>query len=233
MIRTKGDKILDVALSKIGDKGLFTKELEKALFDGRADIAVHSLKDMETIQPEGLTLGCVVERAAPEDALIAKEEGMTIEHLPQGATVATGSVRRRAQLLSLRPDLNIVDIRGNVETRLATFREKGYDGMILARAGLERLGLAEVITWIVPTDIMIPAVGQGAIGIEMREGDTEVAAILASIEHPATRIAVDRERDFLRRLDGGCHSAIAAHATTTEDEAGSFTVRMATFVGEE
>ena len=105
--------------------------------------------------------------------------------------------------------------------------------MILARAGLERLGLAEVITWIVPTDIMIPAVGQGAIGIEMREGDTEVAAILASIEHPATRIAVDRERDFLRRLDGGCHSAIAAHATTTEDEAGSFTVRMATFVGEE
>ena len=221
IIRTKGDKILDVALSKIGDKGLFTKELEKSLLDNRADIAVHSLKDMQTTLPQGLVLGCITERGAPEDALIAPP-GTTVLNLQQGATVATGSVRRKAQLLHLRPDLNIVDIRGNVETRIKRFVEAGYDGMILARAGLIRLGLTDQIAQVIPSDTMVPAVGQGVIGIEARSGDQSTLDLLAKIEHPPTRIASRIERTFLRDLDGGCQSPIAAHATATPIEAPTY-----------
>ena len=216
VIETKGDKVLDVALSKIGDKGLFTKELERGLLEERVDLAVHSLKDMQTHLPEGLTLGAITERAAPEDVLVARSD-MTIDNLPEGGTVATGSLRRRAQLLAFRPDLKVVDLRGNVPTRLQRYQENDWDGIILARAGLERLGLADAIAQVIPTDVMIPAVGQGALGIEIRDGDTKVASLLAPINHPVTRVAIEAERAFLRRLEGGCQAPIGAYATVHQD----------------
>ena len=215
IIETKGDKVLDIALSKIGDKGLFTKELERALLEKQVDLAVHSLKDMQTLLPDGLTLGAITERANPEDALVAVH-GMTVDALPEGGTVATGSLRRRAQLLAMRPDVRVVDLRGNVPTRLRRYHENNWDGIILARAGLERLGLADAIAQVLPTDVMIPAVGQGALGIEIREGDTEVASLLTAINHPITRVAAEAERGFLRRLEGGCQAPIAAYATVNE-----------------
>ena len=216
IIETKGDKVLDVALSRIGDKGLFTKELENALLERQIDLAVHSLKDMQTRLPEGLTLGAITERAAPEDALVAPPES-SVETLPEGGTVATGSLRRRSQLLSLRPDLRIVEVRGNVQTRLRKYRENGWDGMILARAGLERLGLEEEIAQVIPTDLMIPAVGQGALGVEIREGDDPIAALLSPIDHSPTRRVAEAERAFLRHLEGGCQTPIAAHGTILEE----------------
>lgn len=211
VIETKGDRILDVALSRIGDKGLFTKELESALLDGRIDLAVHSLKDMQTVIPEGLRLGAVTERAAPEDALVA-QPGTTIESLPQGAVVATGSLRRRAQLLHRRPDLRIAEVRGNVPTRLRRYRENGWDGIILARAGLERLELAGEIAQVIDPEVMIPAVGQGALGIEIRDDDSGLLELVRALEHSATRIAAEAERAFLRRLEGGCQAPIGAFA---------------------
>ncbi len=217
VIETKGDKVLDVALSKIGDKGLFTKELENALFDRRADIAVHSLKDMQTLLPEGLTLACITERAEPEDALVARA-GMTLDTLPEGARVATGSLRRRAQLLATRPDLKIEEVRGNVGTRLKRYREHGWDGMILARAGLVRLGLEGEIAEVIAPERMIPAVGQGALGIETREDDLETIELLGAIAHPPTRITSELERAFLRRLEGGCQAPIGAYATVTSPD---------------
>ncbi|MCC7438426.1 MAG: hydroxymethylbilane synthase [Armatimonadetes bacterium] len=212
IIHTTGDKILDTPLSNIGDKGLFTKELEVALMDGRIHLAVHSLKDLPTVLPDGLTLAAVTERERPEDALIAPA-GTTIATLPHGGTVATGSLRRRSQLLHLRPDLNVVDVRGNVPTRLQKYQTNGWDGMILAYAGLYRLGLAQHIAQIIPTDQMIPAVGQAALGLETRADDTATIALLRGIEHPPTRICTDAERALLRRLEGGCQTPIAAHAT--------------------
>jgi hydroxymethylbilane synthase len=211
IIHTKGDKILDVALSRIGDRALFTKELEQALLDGTIDLAVHSLKDMPTRLPDGLVLGAIGERHDPHDALVA-EAGTTLESLPYGATVATSSLRRRAQLLALRPDLDIVDVRGNVQTRLDRRRENGWEGMILAFAGLDRLGLDAQIAQIIPTSVMLPAVGQGALAIETRGDDTELIAMLAPIEHGPTRIATDAERSLLRALEGGCQIPIGAHA---------------------
>lgn len=211
LIETKGDRVLDVALSRIGDKGLFTKELENALLENRVDLAVHSLKDMQTRLPEGLQLGGVTERAAPEDALVAPP-GTTLENLPHGAVVATGSLRRRAQLLRIRPDLQVAEVRGNVPTRLRRYRENGWDGMILARAGLERLELADEIAQVIDPDVMIPAVGQGALGIEIREGDAETLALVQGLEHPDTRRAADAERAFLRCLEGGCQAPIGAFA---------------------
>ena len=216
IIETKGDKVLDVALSKIGDKGLFTKELENALLEGRIDLAVHSLKDMQTTLPEGLTLGAVTERADPEDALVAPD-GTTIDSLPEGGTVGTGSLRRRAQLLALRPDLKIAEGRGNVQTRLRRYRENGWDGMILARAGLERLDLGGEIAWVIPADVMVPAVGQGALGVEIRADDERTASLVAAVEHGPTRIVAEAERAFLRHLEGGCQAPIAAHGTIEGD----------------
>lgn len=212
VIQTKGDKILDVALSRIGDRALFTKELEQALLDGTIDLAVHSLKDMPTQLPDGLMLGAISERHGPQDALVAAA-GLTLETLPHGATVATSSLRRRAQLLAMRPDLTIVDVRGNVQTRLQRRRENGWEGMILAFAGLDRLGLADEIAQIIPTSVMLPAVGQGALAIETREGDDELIEMLAPIDHADTRDCTTAERALLRSLEGGCQVPIAAHAT--------------------
>ncbi len=227
VIETKGDKILDVALSKIGDKGLFTKELENALLERRADVAVHSLKDMQTVLPERLTLAAITEREVPEDALVA-EHGMTIDALPQGARVATGSLRRRAQLLAHRPDLQIVEVRGNVGTRLGKYRDAGWEGMILAHAGLARLGFAGEIAEVISPQKMIPAVGQGALGLEAREGDERTLALLRAIEHPPTRLSSELERAFLRHLEGGCQAPIGAYATlhVVEEEVDLYDVEL-------
>lgn len=211
IIHTKGDKILDVALSRIGDRALFTKELEQALLDGTIDLAVHSLKDMPTRLPDGLTLGAIGQRHEPQDALVA-EPGTTLEKLPPGATVATSSLRRRAQLLAMRPDLHVVDVRGNVQTRLDRRRENGWEGMILAFAGLDRLGLSDEIAQIIPTSVMLPAVGQGALAIETRADDAELITMLEPINDDETRACTMAERALLRALEGGCQVPIAAHA---------------------
>ena len=211
IIQTTGDKILDTSLSAIGDKGLFTKELEAAIFDGRAHIAVHSLKDMQTRLPEGLTVAAVTERELAADVLVAPA-GTTLETIRHGGTVATGSLRRRAQLLAARPDLTVVDVRGNVQTRLRKYHDEGWDGMILAYAGLHRLDLGNEIAQIIPTSVMIPAVGQGALGIEARADDTGTMEILAALEHRETRYRVEAERAFLRALEGGCQVPIGAHS---------------------
>ncbi len=171
IINTKGDKILDVALSKIGDKGLFTKELENELINGTIDIAVHSLKDLQTQIPEGLKLAAVTKRHPVEDVLIAKKKGLKIKDLPEGAIVATGSLRRRSQLKHLRPDIIIEELRGNVPTRIKKFLESNWNAIILARAGVERLKLTKHISSIIPKKEILPAVGQGALGIEIKNGN--------------------------------------------------------------
>ncbi len=211
-IKTKGDKILDVALSKIGDKGLFTKELESALLSGEIDIAVHSLKDLQTEIPKGLRLAAVTKRHPVEDVLIAKKKNMTIDKLPEGATVATGSLRRRSQLKHLRPDVNVVELRGNVPTRIQKFQESDWDAIILARAGVERLKLQKHISSIIPVDEMLPAVGQGALGIEIRSNDSFVAKVVASLNDEDTFQAVTAERALLKALEGGCQVPIGAYA---------------------
>ncbi len=211
-ISTKGDKVLDVALSKIGDKGLFTKELENALLANVIDIAVHSLKDMPTELPEGLVLGAVTKRHAAEDVLIAKEKNLTIEKLPEGAIVATGSLRRKSQLLSLRPDVKVVDLRGNVPTRIEKFMKSDWDAIILARAGVERLGLTEHISSVIPLYEILPAVGQGALGIEIKEENEFAREIISEINCENTRFAIDAERAFLRKLEGGCQTPVAAYS---------------------
>jgi len=214
-IQTRGDKILDAPLSRIGDKGLFTREIERALLDGEIDLAVHSLKDLPTTLPDGLVLGAVSEREDPRDALVSK--GVTsLEELPRGGTVATGSLRRRAQLLHLRPDLRVVDIRGNVQTRLRKFDESDWDGMIMARAGLVRLGLEERIACDLTRAQMLSAVSQGALGLEIREGDTATAEWIASIECAETRAVTTAERAFLHALEGGCQVPVAALGQVVE-----------------
>jgi hydroxymethylbilane synthase len=216
IIRTTGDEVMDVALSKIGDKGLFTRQIESQLLSGSIDIAVHSLKDLQTEQPDGLTIGAVCLREMPNDILISKNG--KIDDLPQGAKVATGSLRRRSQLLNYRPDLEIVEIRGNVPTRLRKFDESDLDAMVLAYAGLHRLGFGERISQLIPFDIMLPAVGQGAVAVEVRDPDHEVLDVIASLNHRETRIAITAERAFLRRLEGGCQVPIGAYAALHEDE---------------
>ncbi len=210
-IKTTGDKIQDLALDKIGDKGLFTKQIEKALINGDIDIAVHSLKDLETAQPDGIRISAVTERHAPDDVIIARENGITIDTLPKAAKVASGSLRRRAQLLYHRPDIILQPLRGNVPTRIQKFFNSDWDAIILARAGVERLGLEEHISSIIPVDIMIPAVGQGALGIETREND-EVIEMVSKLNHRETEICVKAERAFLRTMDGGCKYPMAAFA---------------------
>ncbi|HEX2866807.1 MAG TPA: hydroxymethylbilane synthase [Ignavibacteriales bacterium] len=212
LIHTKGDKILDVALSKIGDKGLFTKELEVALLNREVDLAVHSLKDLQTDIPEGLSLAAVTKRHPVEDALIAGKKGMTVSDLKEGAVVATGSLRRRSQLLHMRPDLKIVELRGNVPTRIKKFEESEWDAIILARAGVERLGLKKYISSIIPTEEILPAVGQGALGLEIFEDNGMVNEILQSVHDEETYIAAMAERAFLKALEGGCQVPIGAYA---------------------
>lgn len=210
-IQTTGDNILEVALAKIGDKGLFTKEIEVALLDGRVDIAVHSMKDLPTALPEGLVIGAVPEREDPGDVLISRR-GQRLEELDPGARIGTSSLRRTAQLKAARPDLEIIPVRGNVQTRLGKLDNGEYDAIVLAWAGVHRLGLAGRVTQRLPHAVCLPAVGQGALGIEARAGDEEMLARLRRIEHAATRAETAAERAFLKKLEGGCQVPIGALA---------------------
>lgn len=210
--KTKGDKILDVALSKIGDKSLFTKELEIELIERRIDLAVHSLKDLQTKLPKELKLAVVTKRHDVEDVLIARKKGMTISKLPDNAKVATGSLRRRSQLLHLRPDLQIFDLRGNVPSRIQKFLDSDWDAIILARAGVERLKLKKHISSFISTDEILPAVGQGALGIEIHKENKVVEEIIKSLHHEETYKAVIAERALLKALEGGCQVPIGAFA---------------------
>jgi len=214
-ITTKGDKILDVPLAKVGGKGLFVKELEDALLDGRTDLAVHSMKDVPTDLPDGLHLGIVTERENPRDAFISNKYSDVLD-LPQGATVGTSSLRRKSQLASLRPDLIIEDLRGNLDTRLRKLDEGQYDAIILAAAGLNRLGMADRITSLFSPVQMLPAIGQGALGIELRKDDVELLEGISFLDHAITATAVAAERSFLLRLEGGCQVPIGAFATADE-----------------
>jgi hydroxymethylbilane synthase len=217
IIKTKGDKILDVALSKIGDKSLFTKELEIELLNKNVDLAVHSLKDLQTDIPKGLILAAVTKRHNVQDVLISRKKGTTIFNLPESATIATGSLRRRCQLLHIRPDLNIVDLRGNVPSRIKKFLESDWDAIILARAGVERLKLNKYISSIIKIDVMLPAVGQGALGIETRVDNKFVNDIVKSIHHEDTYKAVLAERALLKTLEGGCQVPIGAFAEVKQN----------------
>ncbi len=212
-IKTTGDKILDSPLSKIGDKGLFTKELERALLDTIVDLAVHSLKDIPTVIPEGLTIGAVTKREDVRDVFVAHpaKSHKRLEDLPTGASLATGSLRRRCQLLQLRPDFQILDIRGNLSTRMKKLEDSSWDGMLLARAGMIRLGWEDRITQILPPDLVMPAVGQGALGIEIREQDEALNSLVAPLHHEETACAVRGERALLRFLEGGCQVPIGTY----------------------
>ena len=212
IIKTKGDKILDVALSKIGDKSLFTKELETELLAKRIDIAVHSLKDLQTEIPKGLRLSAVTKRHPVEDVLIARKRGMTIDKLPENAIVGTGSLRRRCQLMHLRPDINTEDLRGNVPSRIQRFKNSKWDAIILARAGVERLKLNQYISSVIKTEVILPAVGQGALGIEIHEDNKFTDHILQSLHHENTYLAILAERSLLKTLEGGCQVPIGAFA---------------------
>jgi hydroxymethylbilane synthase len=208
-VQTEGDRDQSASLAHIGGRGVFTKEIERALLTGRVDVAVHSLKDLPTQPVAGLTLAAVPPRGPTGDVLIAAHVSR-FDDLPPGARVATGSLRRRAQLLHRRPDLRLADIRGNVDTRLRKLRDEGFDALVLAHAGLERLGLAAVGTELLNPAWMLPAVGQGALGLECRTDDAETQGLLAMLDDPATRRAVDAERALLFHLGGGCQVPLGA-----------------------
>ncbi|WP_068670088.1 hydroxymethylbilane synthase [Thermosulfurimonas dismutans] len=214
IIKTKGDKILDVPLAKIGGKGLFVKEIEEALLRKEIDFAVHSMKDVPSELPEGLGIVAIPEREDPRDVFVGREL-KSFSELPEGAKVGTSSLRRQAQLKRLRPDLEILPLRGNVDTRLRKLSEGQYEAIILAEAGLKRLGL-DVEREPLSPEIMLPAVGQGVLAIEAREEDVETREILASLHHPKTALCAQAERAFLKRLQGGCQVPLAAHATLTD-----------------
>lgn len=229
---TQGDIILDVALAKIGDKGLFTKELEVGMLNNETDFAVHSLKDLPTNLPEGLMLGCVTERENPADALVVheKHKDKQLETLPEGAVVGTSSLRRLAQLRHHYPHLQFKDIRGNLNTRLQKLDDGGYDAIILAVAGLHRLGMSDRVHQIIPSEISLHAVGQGALGIECREGDTEILKIIKALEHTPTAQRCHAERAFLRELEGGCQVPIGVN-TKIEGEQLTLTGMVASLDG--
>lgn len=215
-ITTKGDRVLDVPLAKIGGKGLFTKEIETAMLDGEIDIAVHSLKDMPTALPEGLVLAAITKRANVGDAFVSIKYD-SFAKLPKGAKIGTSSLRRKAQLLSVRPDLQICDLRGNVNTRLDKLAQEKFDAVILAAAGLERLGFSDKITEILPKEICIPAVGQGALAIETRADDKETIDLLSFLHDEAAATAAAAERAFLARVEGGCQVPVGVYAETNGD----------------
>lgn len=210
-IITKGDRILDVTLSKVGGKGLFVKEIEQALLDGEIDMAVHSMKDMPSELQEGLINGAIPPRVDPRDCLITRT-GCSLEELPQGAKLGTSSLRRASQLKLYRPDLQIESIRGNIDSRLRKLETEGFDAIMLAAAGLERMGWSDRITSFLPTDICLPAVGQGALGIECRADDIEMLQLLSLYNDDLTAVTVTAERTFLAELNGGCQVPIGAYA---------------------
>ena len=214
IIKTTGDVILDSPLSKIGDKGLFTKEIENALIENRIDLAVHSMKDLPTALPEGLTIGATLKREDPRDVFIGHpaKSYASFSQIPPGATVATGSLRRKSQLLHHRPDLKTVDLRGNLNTRRQKLEESDWDGMILAHAGVIRLGWQNLITEILDTHVLLPAVGQGAMAIEIRDNDPKLMDLIKPLNDTETQLCILAERGLLRRLEGGCQIPIGALA---------------------
>lgn len=230
---TQGDKILDVALAKIGDKGLFTKELELGMLQNETDLAVHSLKDLPTNLPEGLVLGCVTERENPADALVVHEKfkDKQLEALPEGAVIGTSSLRRLAQLRHHYPHFEFKDVRGNLNTRLAKLDAGEYDALILAFAGLHRLGMGDRIHQVIPPEVSLHAVGQGALGIECRAGDNDILDLLKSLEHTSTAQRCYAERAFLRELEGGCQVPIGVN-TKVEGEQLSLTGIVASLDGQ-
>lgn len=215
-IKTSGDMILDVPLAKIGGKGLFVKEIENALFDGGIDLAVHSMKDVPIVIPPGLSLECVTPREDPLDALVSRN-GQGLKDLPPGARIGTSSLRRQAQLLHFRQDLVMVSLRGNLNTRLRKLEEQDLDAIILASAGLKRMGLNHRVTETIPTEICLPAIGQGVLAIETRLGDRDVNETIAFLNDAETALTMRAERAFLRRLEGGCQVPIAAYVQLIED----------------
>lgn len=217
-IKTQGDKILDVPLAMVGGKGLFVKEIEEAMLRGEIDIAVHSMKDVPTIFPEGLALRCITEREDPRDIVVLRPGFKSFRDLPQGARIGTSSLRRKAMLLHLRPDFQMVDIRGNVETRIRKLTEDNLDAVVLAAAGMHRLGFTGQIGEYLPTDVSLPAIGQGALGIESRIADAEVNALIDFFNHPDTAAAVKGERAVLRRLEGGCQVPIGAYGEVKDGQ---------------
>ena len=214
---TQGDKILDTPLAKIGGKGLFVKELEAALLDGRADLAVHSMKDVPMALPEGLSLAVICEREDPLDAFVSNTYA-SFQDLPQGAKVGTSSLRRKCQILKARPDLEIIDLRGNVGTRLSKLDAGQYDAIILASAGLKRLGLSERIRHTLAPEVSLPAVGQGALGLECRTNDQAVLELILPLMDDETNVCVRAERAFNAYLEGGCQVPIAGYATLKDGQ---------------
>ena len=212
IMKTQGDIILDVPLAQVGGKGLFVKELEEALLDGRADLAVHSMKDVPTVLPEGLGITVMLPREDPRDAFLSVKYD-SFAALPQGAKVGTSSLRRKAQLLAVRPDLHIFDLRGNVDTRIRKLEEGQYDAIILAHAGVRRLGVTQHVKGVLDPEVMLPAVAQGVVGIETRLNDEKLLAGIDFLHDEAATVAATAERALLRRLEGGCQVPIAAHAT--------------------
>jgi len=209
-IKTTGDKITDVPLAMVGGKGLFVKEIEEALLERRVDLAVHSMKDVPTFFPEGLDLRCITEREDPRDAVFSRNNIKLLD-LPEGASIGTSSLRRQAQILHARPDFRIMQLRGNLDTRLRKLDEGEFDAIILAGAGVNRLGWSDRITELLPVELSLPAIGQGALGIETRIDDDETNEIVDFFNHPETSYAVRAERALLKRLEGGCQVPIAAY----------------------
>ncbi|MBF0607371.1 MAG: hydroxymethylbilane synthase [Candidatus Magnetobacterium sp. LHC-1] len=235
VIKTTGDKILDVPLSKVGGKGLFVKEIEESLLSGESDIAVHSIKDVPTEFPDGLHLSVICHREDPTDALVLSPNVMAskradkagLDALAEGAVVGTSSLRRSCQLLSIRPDLKIEQLRGNLDTRLRRLSEGFFDAIVLASAGLKRLNVEDAAIHALPVSVSLPAIGQGAVGIECRVADEAINALLVPLNHSVTSICVRAERAFLKKLSGGCQVPIAAHACFTA----SGTVKLDGLVG--
>lgn len=224
IIKTTGDKILDVPLSRVGGKGLFVKEIEDGLLRGDIDLAVHSMKDIPVELPDGLYIAAITEREDPRDALIiSQRSGVRWEgfkDLPKGATVGTSSLRRQCQLKAIRPDLNIINLRGNLDTRLRKLEKGNFDAIIVASAGIKRLGLEERITEYLSPDISLPAIGQGALGIEARVGDTYIEELVYFLNQGRTSLCISAERAFLKRLEGGCQVPIAAYARIVSQGSG-------------
>jgi len=229
-IVTKGDRILDVTLSKVGGKGLFVKEIEQALVDGVIDLAVHSMKDMPYELPEGLMNGAIPKRVDPRDCLITREGG-GLHELPLGAKVGTSSLRRSCQIKNARPDLQLESIRGNIDSRIRKLETEGFDAVVLAAAGLKRMGWEDRISANIPVDVCLPAVGQGALGIECRESDEQIRELLSLLNDNETELTVRAERSFLGSLNGGCQVPIGAYCTLGEEVSGKRELTMTGMVG--